>query len=169
MAMLSIHQAHIEDDRAYVRELFWEYLQWANGRVNEEFGVNFDIETMLVDDMAKLDIYFPPDGRLMLATEESLPAGIACLKKLRMDIAEIKRMYVRPQFRGRGIGRALLQRLLVEAKEIGYPAVRLDSARFMQEAHALYRSSGFDEVEPYPESEIPTEFQEHWVFMEMRL
>jgi GNAT superfamily N-acetyltransferase len=86
-----------------------------------------------------------------------------------MDIAEIKRMYVRPQFRGRGIGRALLQRLLVEAKEIGYPAVRLDSARFMQEAHALYRSSGFDEVEPYPESEIPTEFQEHWVFMEMRL
>ena len=167
--MSNIHQAATEEDRARVRELFWEYLEWANGRVNEEFGVDFDIETVLEDDMAELDLYFPPDGRLMLATEESHPAGIACLKKLKKDIAEIKRMYVRPQFRGRGIGRALLERLLAEAKEIGYPAIRLDSARFMKEAHALYRSAGFDEIEPYPESEIPPEFQKHWVFMERQL
>ena len=167
--MSSIHQATTKEDRARVRELFWEYLEWANGRVNEEFGVNFDIETVLEGDMADLDIYFPPDGRLMLATDQSHPAGIACLKKLRKDIAEIKRIYVRPGFRGRGIGRALLERLLAEAKEIGYPAIRLDSARFMREAHALYRSAGFDEIEPYPESEIPPEFQKHWVFMERQL
>ncbi len=104
-----------------------------------------------------------------MATEGSRVAGIACLKKLRKDIGEIKRMYVRPGFRGKGLGRALLETLIAEAKEIGYPAVRLDSARFMKEAHALYQSAGFGEIEPYPESEIPPEFQKHWVFMERLL
>jgi GNAT superfamily N-acetyltransferase len=167
--MSSIRQAQTDEDRAEVRELFWEYLQWANGRVNEEFGVNFDIEAMLNDDMANLDIYFPPHGRLLLATEGSRTAGIACLKRLRRDIGEIKRMYVRPEFRGKGVGRALLEALIAEARDIWYPTVRLDSARFMEAAHALYRSAGFNEIEPYPESEIPPEFQEHWVFMEMQL
>ena len=167
--MSPIHQAQTEEDRVRVRELFWKYLEWANGRVNEEFDVNFDIETMLEDDMEELDIFFPPDGRLLLATEESRAAGIACLKRLRKDIGEIKRMYVRPEFRGKGIGRALLEALVAEAKEIGYPTVRLDSARFMKAAHTLYRSAGFREIEPYPESEIPPEFQEHWIFMERRL
>ena len=91
------------------------------------------------------------------------------MKKLREDIGEIKRMYVRPQFRGKGLGRALLETLITEAKEVGYPVVRLDSARFMNEAHALYRSAGFSEIDPYPESEIPPEYQKHWVFMERQL
>jgi hypothetical protein len=52
---------------------------------------------------------------------------------------------------------------------IGYPRIRLDSARFMKAAHSLYRSAGFQEIDPYPESEIPAKFQEHWVFMEKSL
>ena len=167
--MSIIHQVQTEEERARVRELFWEYLQWANGRVNEEFGVDFDIETMLQDDMAALDIFLPPGGRLLLATEGSYAAGIACLKRLRDGIGEIKRMYVRPEFRGQGIGRALLDMLVAEAREIGYPTIRLDSARFMEAAHALYRSAGFREIEPYPESEIPPDFRKHWVFMEKQL
>ena len=164
--MLRIGQVQNEEDRVHVRELFWEYLEWANGRVNEEFGVNFDIEAMLEEDMAKLDIFLPPEGRLLLATEEAHAAGIACLKRLRDEIGEIKRMYVRPEYRGKGIGRALLEILIAEAKLVGYQSVRLDSARFMKEAHTLYRSAGFAEIEPYPESEIPPDFQKHWVFME---
>lgn len=167
--MLSIRQARSEKDREYVRELFWEYLEWANARLNEGFNVEIDIETMLEEDMASLDIYFPPDGRLLLAIDEDRAAGIACLKRLRDDIGEIKRMYVRPEYRGRGTGRALLESLLEEAKLIGYACVRLDSARFMKKAHALYRSAGFTEIEPYPESEIPSDFQKHWVFMEQKL
>jgi GNAT superfamily N-acetyltransferase len=76
-------------------------------------------------------------------------------------------MYVRPAFRRKGIGRALAQRLISEARGIGYASIRLDSTRFMKAAHALYRSLGFREIEPYPESEIPPEFQSHWVFMEL--
>lgn len=162
-------RAQTDKDISEVRDLFWEYLQWANGRVNEEFGVNFDIETMLEDDMKELDIYFPPDGRLVLVSEAGKSAGLGCLKKLRNCVGEIKRMYVRPEFRGRGLGRGILEALFSEARDIGYSKVRLDSARFMEAAHSLYRSFGFQEIEPYDESEIPPEFREHWIFMEKTL
>ncbi len=167
--MTGIHQAETKEDQSQVRELFWEYLQMANKHLNEKFGINFDIESMLERDMAELEIFMPPHGRLLLATEESQAAGIACMKRIREDVGEIKRMYVRPEFRGKGIGRALLEALLAEAQQIGYPTVRLDSARFMKAAHSLYRSAGFQEIEPYPESEIPPEFRSHWVFLEKHL
>lgn len=167
--MAHIHPAHSKDDQLQVRKLFWEYLQWANGRLNEEFDVNFDIESILEHDMAQLEIFLPPQGRLLLATEQSQAIGIACMKRIREDIGEIKRMYVRPEFQGKGIGRVLLESLIAEAKQIGYASIRLDSARFMKSAHSLYSSAGFRVIEPYPESEIPLEFQKHWVFMEKKL
>ena len=169
MEMPEYRLAQTEKDRSAVRELLWEYLQWANARVNDEFGVNFDIEAMLAEDMETLDVYFPPSGRLVLVFEQGTPAGLGCLKKLRDGIGEIKRMYVRPAFRGRGLGRGIVEALLSGAREIGYAKVRLDSARFMAAAHALYRSCGFQEIEPYDESEIPPEFRAHWIFMEKAL
>jgi GNAT superfamily N-acetyltransferase len=152
-----------------IREVFWEYLQWANARVNEEFGVNFEIETILEADMQQLDKFMPPKGCFLLCYAEELLAGIACLKYLAPGIGEIKRMYVRPGNRKRGLGRALINQLVAEATQIGYERVRLDSARFMKEAHHLYQTTGFREIDAYEGSEIPKEFQEHWVFMEMEL
>jgi GNAT superfamily N-acetyltransferase len=137
--------------------------------LNEEYGINFDIASMIERDMAKLDIFMPPHGRLLLATEGSQATGLACMRRIREDIGEIKRMYVRPEFRRKGIGLALLEALIAEARQIGYPTLRLDSTRFMEAAHSLYRSVGFREIDPYPESEIPPEFQHQWVFMERRL
>lgn len=154
---------------AEIRELFWEYLQWANAKVNEEFGVNFEIENMLETDMLQLDKFMPPEGRLLLGYTEEQLAGIACLKYLAPKICEIKRMYVRPGNRKRGLGRALVNQLLTEATQIGYERIRLDSARFMKEAHHLYRTMGFSEIEAYEGSEIPQEFQKHWIFLEMEL
>ena len=154
---------------AQIRELFWEYLQWANAKVNDEFGVNFDIENMLEVDMQHLDKFMPPKGRLLLCYAEERLAGIACLKYLAPGIGEIKRMYVRPGDRNRGLGRALINQLVEEAIQDGYECIRLDSARFMKEAHHLYLTTGFGEIEAYEGSEIPEEFQEHWIFMEMEL
>jgi GNAT superfamily N-acetyltransferase len=91
------------------------------------------------------------------------------MRRIRPDMGEIKRMYIRPEFRGMGIGRALLEGLIAEAREIGYPRVLPDSTRFMKEAHSLYRSVGFEEIGPYPESEIPAEYQSHWILMELKL
>jgi GNAT superfamily N-acetyltransferase len=141
-----IYQVQSDEERAHARELFWEYLQWANSRVNEEFGVDFDIQSVLEQDMLELEKFSPPHGRLLLAEYEGQVAGLACMRRIRENIGEIKRMYVRPEFRGKGIGRALLERLVDEAREIGYPRIRLDSARFMKEAHSLYRSTGFQEI-----------------------
>jgi GNAT superfamily N-acetyltransferase len=167
--MTCIHQAETEEDRLQVGELFWEYLQWADERLIQEFEVKLDIVLLHEQAMAELEVFSPPHGRLLLATDESQATGVACLKRIREGMGEIKRMYVRPEFRGQGIGRLLLEALISEAQQIGYQALRLDSTRFMKRAHSLYRSAGFREIEPYPESEIPPEFHKHWVFMEKQL
>jgi len=78
-------------------------------------------------------------------------------------------MYVRPENRKSGLGRAMLNRLVAEAIQIGYERIRLDSARFMEAAHQLYRTTGFSEIAAYQGSEIPKEWQAYWIFMEMDL
>jgi ribosomal protein S18 acetylase RimI-like enzyme len=166
--MVEISIADPEQHQAAIRGLFTEYLTWGNARLREEFKVEFDTTAMVDGDMQTLDKFMPPKGRLLLAYAEGQPVGLACLKELTPDIGEVKRMYVRPAARRHGLGRALLDRLLAEARAIGYERVRLDSARFMAAAHRLYRAAGFREIKPYAGSEI-FEFREHWVFMELVL
>ena len=78
-------------------------------------------------------------------------------------------MYVRPAFRRKGIGHALLKALVSAASELGYSRIRLDSGHFMKEAHSLYKSAGFKEIERYPGSEVPEETIWRCVFMEKDL
>ena len=94
--------------------------------------------------------YVPPRGRLFLASRGGLSIGTAGLKRLADDTAEVKRLYVVPQVRGRGIGKLLLARIIEEACRIGYGRLRLDSHRAsMTAAIALYRHFGFTEIAPY--------------------
>lgn len=155
-----------DQHRDAIRELFREYLDWGSARIAEEFNLSFDIPAMIEGDMQTLAKYLPPRGRLLLGYMDGQLSGVACLKELSPQIGELKRMYVRPAARRQGLGRALLDRLLVEARAIGYERLRLDSAQFMADAHRLYRAAGFQEIEPYAGSEI-FEFRQHWVFMEM--
>ena len=167
--MLRIYQVESDRDRAHVRELFWEYLVWANAGLNEAFGINFAIEQMLEEDMLALEKFYPPQGRLLLAELDDQIAGLACMHQIREDMGEVKRMYVRDAFRGQGVGSALLQGVIKEARTAGFSRLRLDSARFMHAAHSLYCAAGFEEIDPYPESEIPEQFQANWIFMEREL
>jgi len=111
----------------------------------------------------------PPNARLMLAFIDHSSYGIGGLKSTNNEIAEIKRIYVDPTFRNIGAGRALLQSLLAAAKETGYKKVRLDSPKFMDVAHSLYRSFGFATFPVYNEVEIPEEFRPYLLFMELDL
>ncbi len=166
---MEIHQADLIEERVHIQDLFWEYLVWANGKLNSEYGIDLDIHAMHADMMANLDIFAPPKGRLLLANYDRQTVGCICMKELTTDIGEIKRMYVRPEFRGKGIGRALITDILNEAQLIGYEKLRLDSTRFMITAHHLYKSFGFFEIAPYKESEIPEDIHQYWVFMECPL
>jgi hypothetical protein len=100
--MTSIRQLGTDEDHAQIEELFKEYLEWVNARWKADLGYRFDIQAVLEHDLAKLEIFSPPYGRLLLATEISRAAGAACLRRIGKEIGEIKRMYVRPEFKAWG-------------------------------------------------------------------
>jgi GNAT superfamily N-acetyltransferase len=107
-----------------------------------------------------------PHGIYYLLELEGAIIGMGALHQIREETGEIKRMYIRPAYRGKGYGKALMQQLLQKAKEFGYRSVYLDSGRFMTTAHKLYRSFGFVECNEYPGTEIPPQFRPQWLFME---
>ncbi|MEM2839495.1 MAG: GNAT family N-acetyltransferase [Thermoplasmata archaeon] len=93
--------------------------------------------------------YAEPHGRLILAKYDGKCVGCVGLRKLQADICEMKRLYVKPGYRGRGIGKELARRIIAEARAIGYRKMRLDTISDMIEAIALYKSLGFNEIGPY--------------------
>ena len=100
--------------------------------------------------------YAPPQGRLLLARTGGELAGCVALHPLQAGVCEMKRLYVRPQYRGQGIGRALLNTVLGEARAICYQRMRLDTVEpVMQDAVRMYRAYGFREIPPYRENPIP--------------
>lgn len=166
---VSTRQADFDEDLADVQALWHEYLKWVNPQLDEQYGISFPIDQILERNLLELSRFAPPAGRLLLASDTEGAVGIGCLQSIAPHVGEVKRMYVRPRARKAGIGRRLLFDLLDGARQAGYRRVRLDSVRFMHAAHSLYRSAGFVEIEPYPESEITPEFWRHWVFMELEL
>jgi ribosomal protein S18 acetylase RimI-like enzyme len=140
-----------------VRELFLEY---ANSLGFSLCFQGFDKELAALP-----GDYAPPDGRLLLAEVDGNAAGCGALHRLDADACEMKRLYVRPQFRGHRLGRVLTERLIAEARGLDYTAIRLDTvADKMREAVELYRRLGFREIAPYRENPIPSA-----LYMELRL
>jgi ribosomal protein S18 acetylase RimI-like enzyme len=141
---VSIRQAEGTHDVANARRLFQDYAA----------SLDFDLCFQSFDqELAQLPGYYaPPRGRLLLAFENEQLVGVVALRPLpdAQDLCEMKRLYVRPEFRGRNIARALLERLFSEARAIGYRRMRLDTVRgTMDAAISLYRQYGFQEIGAY--------------------
>jgi putative acetyltransferase len=158
----SIAQAESPGQIAQARELFLEYAQSLGFSLCFQ---NFDKElTGLPGD------YAPPAGRLLLAEYEGQVAGCVALhqlgfKKADDRICEMKRLYLRPQFRGKGLGRVLADRIIAEARLIGYKRMRLDTVEpVMKDAVAMYRRLGFQEIAPYCNNPMPGA-----LYMELKL
>jgi putative acetyltransferase len=154
---LFVMQAESGSQIAQARELFLEYA----GSLN--FSLCFqsfdkELEGLPGD-------YAPPEGRLLLAQYDGALAGCVALHKLEPQICEMKRLYVRPQFRGKGLGRILAEAVIAQAREIGYTTIRLDTVEpVMKNAVAMYRILGFQEIAPYRSNPI-----EGALYMELHL
>jgi len=107
--------------------------------------------------------YGPPDGALLLATLDGERAGCVALHRIDATTCEMKRMFVRPDMHGRGIGRALADTILGEARRLGYSSMVLDTSVRQKEAQSLYRRLGFEPTEPY--YDMPDDVRDWLVFM----
>ncbi len=148
-----------------VESLEREYFHWVNSELGSEFGIALDTDTMIVNDLAELEIYLPPDGAVLLASDDGQLAGMVFLTRLRPDAAQIRRMYVRPAYRRNGLGGQLFGQAIDLARTIGYSRVLLESPRSWAGAHAVYKHFGFAPVDAYPESEVPTDLKQYWIHM----
>jgi len=141
-------------EREAARVLLVEYLRWVGEIARASYGLSFDIEAMARSDIEDRAKFFPPTGRFYLVRHDGRDIGVGCLKRLAPNVGEIQRMYIQPHVRGVGAGRALVERLLQDARDLGYAKVRLESLRALAPAHGLYRSVGFVEVEPYADNSM---------------
>lgn len=145
--MLSIKPAETDSDLALARELFIEYAG----------SLGFDLSFQnFQEEVAELPgQYSPPDGRLLLARVDGQLAGCVALRKLSTGVSEMKRLYVRPEFRGRAVGAALADEIIAAARAAGYARMRLDTVPSMEKAISLYRQIGFQDIPAYRENPIP--------------
>jgi len=156
--MLTIVQAESPEHDAIARQLIEEYAAWLEFKLCFQ-GFEEEMQSMPGK-------YAPPAGRLLLALWDGKPAGVIALRPLEeAGLCEMKRLYVRPEFRGHHIGRVLAKQIIREAAEIGYSRMRLDTvAGQMDSAIAMYRELGFKETDPYYRTPVG-----HTLFMELAL
>jgi GNAT superfamily N-acetyltransferase len=167
--------ANVAAHREELTELNVEYLSWVFTEIESRFGVPVDeITGMPIRDYVPTIIDKvcgdpPPRGIFYLVKADGQLAGMGGLRLLRPEIAEVKRIYIRPEFRGRKLGELTLNRLLDDARAFGYKSVCLDTGLFMKSAQRLYATSGFSDCAAYDGVEVPAEFHSRWRFMERTL
>ena len=149
-----------------IRIILNEFLSFiANELTKPPWNFNLDVEHEVDFTMNNLDKFVKPDGRLLLVEVDGKIAGTISLRKIRNDSGEIKRMYVRPKFRGEKLENLTIEEVIRVSKENGYSKLYLDTAHFMSSAISLYKNFGFKETSSYPESVHPKELLNKMVYM----
>jgi GNAT superfamily N-acetyltransferase len=166
---VDIREADLPGDLAALEGLWLEYLTWVCEEVEARYGFSESAQDLVAHDIATIERFGPPDGRLLLAFVDDVAVGTVCMQRIGPDMAELKRMYVEPSHRHGGLGRALVDRLIAMVRMSGYERIWLDSPDFMSAAHRLYRASGFIDIGPYPGTGIPESLWPRWLFMERTL
>ena len=155
--MFTLRQVESEEDIRETRKLFEEYV--------DGLGVSLCFQNYDKEVAELPGQYTPPDGRLLLASQEGQIAGCIALRKLEDGVCEMKRLFVRSEYRGDGLGRILAEKIIDDAREMGYERMRLDTLPGkMDRAIAMYRRLGFKDIERYYDNPY-----EDALFMELHL
>ena len=141
-----VRPAAIPGDLAQVRALLREY--------EVELGVDLCFQGFEQEVANLPGDYAPPRGALLVSEVDGAIAGCVALRPLAGDACEMKRLYARPAFRGRQVGRALADAIIAEARRIGYARMRLDTLPVMTEAQGLYARLGFTDIAPYRDNPV---------------
>jgi putative acetyltransferase len=160
---MHIKLAETETDLEQIRGLFKEYFNWVDSVMGFDMtyqGVETELETLP-------GAYAQPGGCLLLAEVDGQAAGCVALRPREPGVCELKRMYVRPGYQGRGIGQALCEQVIREGRRRGYNLMRLDTEKSLAAAQHIYHSFGFQDVPPYYAA--PPQNGDRTVFMELRL
>jgi GNAT superfamily N-acetyltransferase len=154
---VALVQAESPAQVAQARELFLEYAQ--------SLGVDLCFQNFEQELAGLPGHYAPPSGRLFLAEYDGQLAGCAALRQWQPGVCEMKRLYLRPSFRGKGLGRVIAETIIAEARNAGYQHMRLDTIEpIMKDAVEMYRKLGFKEIAPYRANPIAGA-----IYMELQL
>lgn len=168
--MIEITFATTNEQIDEVRDLLRAFVAWHRQRHTEDRQLiddYFEDKTFEAELASLPGKYAPPRGRLLLSQYDGQKAGCAALHEIDRQTCEMKRMFVYPRFHGKRIGRALAERLIEEARSIGYSSMLLDTSFRQTEAQNLYRKMGFKPIEPY--YELPDRLKNWLVFMALKL
>jgi putative acetyltransferase len=158
------------DELEQVRALMRAFVAWHRERHQQDLSLidsYFDAAAFETELASLPGKYAPPTGHLFLATVNGAPAGCVALREIDDDACEMKRMYVYPEYHGRGVGRALGEAVIDAARAAGYRVMRLDTSIRQAEARTLYQRLGFREIAPY--YELPEGIRNWLLFMELPL
>lgn len=168
--MTQISEAVTRDQLEAVRDLMRAFVDWQHQRHHQYRALldSYFDPVKFEAELSKLPGEFAaPGGRLLLASIDGRVAGCIALRDLGDGVCEMKRLFIYPEFHGRGIGRLLAQRVIEDAADIGYRIIRLDTGPGQYEAQGLYKRLGFRFIEPY--YELENDMRNWLVFMERAL
>jgi len=170
--MIEIVTAQTGEALGQVITLSQEYVTWMTAEIRVRYP-ELDLPEFTsehnYDDVRKKfpGEHIPPDGQLLIALNDGVVSGCIALARLTANICEVRTLFVRPEARGAGVGKKLIEAVLTEARKLGYSYARLDTLAFMESAQKLYRSLGFYDIPPY--IEMSDSLITHICFLECNL
>jgi GNAT superfamily N-acetyltransferase len=170
--MANLVQFNPKTDVEILRKFTIESLNWHQEGLLEHYNIDAEkIFGKTVQEIADSSLESntrikPPIGIIYLLDIDGEKIGTGTISKMDNKVGEISRMWVRPEYRGKGYGSYILQKLLEAGRGFGFSLFRLSTPRFAYAAQHIYRKAGFYEIEAYPDTAIPPPLRQYWIYME---